>query len=69
MTSEESAQKSFDGRGNYSLGIKEQILFPEIEYDEVDVVKGMNISIITTAQTDEEAKALLSELGMPFKKK
>ena len=61
--------KSFDGRGNYSLGIKEQILFPEIEYDEVDVVKGMNISIITTAQTDEEAKALLSELGMPFKKK
>lgn len=61
--------KSFDGRGNYSLGIKEQILFPEIEYDEVDVVKGLNISIITTAQTDEEAKALLSELGMPFKKK
>ncbi len=61
--------KSFDGRGNYSLGIKEQILFPEIEYDEVDVVKGMNISIITTAKTDEEAKALLEELGMPFKKK
>jgi large subunit ribosomal protein L5 len=51
------------------LGIKEQILFPEIEYDEVDVVKGMNISIITTAKTDEEAKALLEELGMPFKKK
>ena len=61
--------KSFDGRGNYSLGIKEQILFPEIEYDGVDVVKGMNISIITTAQTDDEAKALLSELGMPFKRK
>lgn len=63
------SDKSFDGRGNYSLGLKEQILFPEIEYDEVDLVKGMNISIITTAKTDEEAKALLSELGMPFKKR
>jgi len=61
--------KSFDGRGNYSIGLKEQILFPEINYDEVDMVKGMNISIITTAKTDEEAKALLSELGMPFRKK
>ena len=60
--------KSFDGRGNYTLGIKEQSLFPEITYEEVDLVKGMNISIITTAETDEEAKALLAELGMPFKK-
>ena len=62
------SDKSFDGRGNYSLGLKEQILFPEINYDDVDIVKGMNISIITTAHTDEEAKALLAELGMPFKK-
>ncbi len=61
--------KSFDGRGNYSLGIKEQLLFPEIKYDDVSVVKGMNISIITTANTDEEARELLAQLGMPFKKK
>ncbi|MBR1753766.1 50S ribosomal protein L5 [bacterium] len=60
--------KSFDGRGNYTLGLKEQTLFPEIKYEEVDLVKGMNISIITTAETDEEARALLTELGMPFKK-
>ncbi len=60
--------KSFDGRGNYTLGLKEQALFPEISYDEVDVVQGMNISIITTANTDEEGKALLAELGVPFKK-
>ncbi len=63
------SSKSFDGRGNYTLGLKEQSLFPEITYDEVDLVKGMNISIITTAKTDEEARALLAELGMPFKKK
>ncbi len=62
------SSKSFDGRGNYTLGLKEQALFPEISYDEVDVVQGMNISIITTANTDEEAKALLAELGVPFKK-
>ncbi len=61
--------KSFDGRGNYSLGIKEQLLFPEIKYDDVSVVKGMNISIITTANTDDEARELLAQLGMPFKKK
>lgn len=61
--------KSFDGRGNYSLGIKEQLLFPEIKYDDVSVVKGMNISIITTASTDDEARELLAQLGMPFKKK
>lgn len=61
--------KSFDGRGNYSLGLKEQMLFPEIKYDDVDVVRGMDITIVTTAKTDEEAKALLSELGMPFRKR
>ena len=62
------SSKSFDGRGNYTLGLKEQSLFPEISYEEMDAVKGMNISIITTAKTDEEARALLKELGMPFKK-
>lgn len=62
------SSKSFDGRGNYTLGLKEQSLFPEIKYEDVDLVKGMNISIITTAQTDDEARALLAELGMPFKK-
>ena len=61
--------KSFDGRGNYSLGIKEQLLFPEIKYDDVSVVKGMNISIITTANTDDEARELLALLGMPFRKR
>jgi len=60
--------KSFDGRGNYTLGLKEQSLFPEISYEEVDLVKGMNISIITTAKTDEEARELLAALGMPFRK-
>lgn len=61
--------KSFDGRGNYSLGLKEQMLFPEIKYDDVDVTRGMDITIVTTAKTDEEAKALLAELGMPFRKR
>jgi large subunit ribosomal protein L5 len=61
--------KSFDGRGNYSLGLKEQILFPEIKYDDVEVVKGLDVTIVTTAQTDEEAKALLEEMGMPFRKR
>ena len=60
--------KSFDGRGNYTLGLKEQALFPEITYEEVDLVKGMNVSIITTANTDDEARELLRFLGMPFKK-
>ncbi len=59
--------KSFDGRGNYTLGLKEQSLFPEITYEEVDLVKGMNISIITTANTDDEARELLRLIGMPFK--
>ena len=60
--------KSFDGRGNYSLGIKEQTVFPEIEYDKIDMIRGMNITICTTAETDEEGKQLLQNLGMPFKK-
>jgi len=59
--------KAFDGRGNYSLGIKEHIIFPEIEYDKIDKIKGLNISIVTTARTDEEGKQLLGLLGMPFK--
>ena len=57
---------SFDGRGNYSFGIKEQLIFPEIEYDKIDAVRGMDIAFVTTAQTDEEAKALLKALGAPF---
>jgi large subunit ribosomal protein L5 len=59
--------KSFDGRGNYALGIREQLIFPEILYDKIDKVKGMNIVIVTTAKTDEEGKELLKLLGMPFK--
>ncbi len=62
------SDRSFDGRGNYTLGIKEQIIFPEIDYDKVDKIKGMNITIVTTASTDEEAKFLLTLLGMPFRK-
>ena len=58
--------KSFDGRGNYSLGVKEQIIFPEIDYDEIDQVRGLDITITTSAQTDEEAFALLEAFGMPF---
>lgn len=61
-------KNSFDGRGNYSMGIKEQLIFPEINYDDVDMVKGMNVVFTTTAKTDEEAAALLSLLGMPFEK-
>jgi len=59
--------KAFDGRGNYSLGIKEQIIFPEIDYDKIDRIKGLNISVVTSAKTDEEGKELLRLLGMPFK--
>ena len=59
--------KAFDGRGNYSLGIKEHIIFPEIDYDKIDKIKGLNISIVTTARTDEEGKQLLGLMGMPFK--
>jgi large subunit ribosomal protein L5 len=59
---------SFDGRGNYTLGVREQLIFPEIEYDSIDQIRGMDITIITTAQTDEEGRALLTEMGMPFRK-
>jgi large subunit ribosomal protein L5 len=59
--------KSFDGRGNYTLGVREQLIFPEVEYDSIDQIRGMDISIITTANTDEEGRALLKELGMPFR--
>jgi large subunit ribosomal protein L5 len=59
--------KGFDGRGNYSLGVKEQLIFPEIEYDKIDKIKGLNITIVTTAKSDEEGKALLKQLGMPFR--
>lgn len=62
------SEKSFDGRGNYSLGLKEQLVFPEIEYDKVEKITGMNIAIVTSAKTDEDAKALLKAFGMPFKK-
>jgi large subunit ribosomal protein L5 len=60
--------KSFDGRGNFNLGLKEQLIFPEIDYDKIDKVRGMTISITTTARTDDEARQLLAELGMPFRK-
>jgi large subunit ribosomal protein L5 len=59
--------KSFDGRGNYSIGIREQLIFPEIEYDQIDQIRGMDISIITTAENDESGRALLKEMGMPFR--
>jgi large subunit ribosomal protein L5 len=62
------SEKAFDGRGNYTLGIKEQIIFPEIEYDQIDKVRGMNITIVTSAPTDEEGKFLLKLLGMPFRR-
>ena len=62
------SKTAFDGRGNYTLGIKEQLIFPEINYDKVDTIKGMNIVFTTTAKTDEEAQALLADLGMPFEK-
>ncbi|MGE5558901.1 MAG: 50S ribosomal protein L5 [Bacillota bacterium] len=59
--------KSFDGRGNYTLGIKEQLVFPEINYDKIDKIRGMDITIVTTAKTDEEARELLKQMGMPFR--
>jgi large subunit ribosomal protein L5 len=61
------SSKGFDGRGNYTLGVKEQIIFPEIEFDKIDEIKGLNISIVTTAKTDNEGRALLANLGMPFR--
>jgi large subunit ribosomal protein L5 len=63
------SERAFDGRGNYTLGIKEQIIFPEINYDKVDKIRGMDIIIVTSAKTDEEARSLLREFGMPFRKK
>jgi large subunit ribosomal protein L5 len=62
------SKKSFDGRGNYTLGVKEQLIFPEIDYDQVSKVRGMDIVIVTTANTDEEARELLTQFGMPFQK-
>jgi len=62
-------RKSFDGRGNYTLGLEEQIIFPEIDYDKVQKIRGMNVTIVTTAQTDREAYELLKELGMPFRER
>ena len=60
--------KSFDGRGNFNFGVREQLIFPEIDYDKIDKIRGMNIAITTTARTDEEARQLLAEMGMPFRK-
>lgn len=62
------SKKAFDGRGNYTLGVKEQLIFPEIDYDKVDKVRGMDIVVVTTANTDEEARELLLQMGMPFQK-
>ena len=59
--------KSFDGRGNFALGIRERVIFPEIDYDKVDKIRGLGVSVVTTARTDEEGKALLKHLGMPFR--
>ncbi|MGA3120448.1 MAG: 50S ribosomal protein L5 [Polyangiaceae bacterium] len=61
------SRKAFDGNGNYTLGLKEQIIFPEVDYDKIDAIKGLNISFVTTARTDEEGRALLQQLGMPFR--
>jgi large subunit ribosomal protein L5 len=61
------SSKSFDGKGNYTLGIREQIIFPEINYDRIEKIKGMNITIVTTARNDEEGRALLRHMGMPFR--
>ena len=59
----------FDGRGNYSLGLREQVVFPEVDYDKIDKLRGLEVSIITTARTDDEARSLLTRLGMPFRKR
>jgi large subunit ribosomal protein L5 len=61
--------EGFDGRGNYSLGLREQIIFPEVDYDKIDKIRGLEVSIVTTAETDDEARSLLSKLGMPFRKR
>ena len=59
--------KSFDGRGNYTLGLRDQLIFPEIPYEKVDKIRGMNVTVVTTARTDDEARELLKQLGMPFR--
>ena len=61
--------EGFDGRGNYSIGLREQIIFPEVDYDKIDKIRGLEVSIVTTARTDDEARSLLSKLGMPFRKR
>jgi large subunit ribosomal protein L5 len=61
------SRKAFDGKGNYTLGLKEQIIFPEVDYDKIDAIKGLNVSIVTSSKTDEEGRALLQQLGMPFR--
>jgi large subunit ribosomal protein L5 len=61
--------EGFDGRGNYSLGLREQVIFPEIDYDKIDKLRGLEVAIVTTARTDDEARSLLTRLGMPFKKR
>ena len=60
--------KGFDGHGNYSIGLREQLIFPEIDYDEIDKIRGMEVNIVTTAKTDEEGRSLLAQLGMPFRR-
>jgi large subunit ribosomal protein L5 len=62
------SQNAFDGRGNYTLGLREQLIFPEIEYDKIDKIRGMEITIVTTARTDDQAAVFLAMLGMPFRK-
>jgi len=62
------SRRSFDGKGNFTMGVREQIIFPEIDYDKIEKIKGLNVSIITTANTDEEGRALLTHLGMPFRR-
>ena len=62
------SREAFDGRGNYTLGLKEQIIFPEINYDKIDKIRGLQVSVVTTARTDEEGRALLTGMGMPFRK-
>jgi large subunit ribosomal protein L5 len=61
------SRRAFDGKGNYTIGLKEQIIFPEVDYDRIDVIKGLNVSIVTTANSDEEGRALLQHMGMPFR--
>jgi large subunit ribosomal protein L5 len=61
------SRKAFDGKGNYTLGLREQIIFPEINYDKIDAIKGLNVTLVTTARTDEEGRALLQQLGVPFR--